>query len=188
MAVLDECDLDKNVFPLTQWRDIALGPDALISDLEDLGDTEIFSRGEPVAHQKAVQRLLVYNDVVYAGVLCRALNTILDWEKDRSNDVLIKQFARRRYPPSYLWQIQRLLKCCDKRRLAVLKNGMLSLVPVHAGLEDLVFLLPGAYVPFLFRQQGDRYLFIGECYVQGIMFGEAWDEKSEETLETLIVE
>lgn len=65
---------------------------------------------------------------------------------------------------------------------------MLSLVPVQARAEDLVFLLPGASVPFLFRKQADHYIFVGECYVQGIMSGEPWDGKSEDVLETLIIE
>lgn len=84
--------------------------------------------------------------------------------------------------------MRRILECCDKRKLGVLQNGMLSLVPVHAEISDLVYVLPGTSVPFLFRKQGDHHVFVGECYVQGIMHGEAWEGTSDDSLELLVIE
>lgn len=81
-----------------------------------------------------------------------------------------------------------MLKCCDKGKLAVLQNDLLALVPVFAEPEDLIHVLPSASVPCLSRRLGGHYVFIGECFVQGIMFGEAWEEKSRELLGTITAE
>ncbi|KAH6644754.1 heterokaryon incompatibility protein-domain-containing protein [Boeremia exigua] len=164
--VSDECDLDKNVFPLAQWCKIA----------------------RRFSSAKEFEKLLVYDHVIYRDVLKKALKIVLNWQKDGSNSTLTELFTKRRLPPSYLRQILQMLKCCDRRKLGVLHNGLLALVPVFAKPDDLVYLLPGASVPFLFRKQDDHVVFIGECFVQGIMSGEAWDEKSTQSLETLIVE
>lgn len=62
--------------------------------------------------------------------------------------------------------------------------------PESAKEGDKIALMPGGRVPYLLRklvnpEEGsstnsntgaERYEFIGDCYVHGIMFGEAWDE------------
>lgn len=186
--ISDECDLDENVFPLARWRNVALGLNPSASESTRRKGPEASPEGEPLAQRRDVfHRLLVDDFVVYAHVLYRALDRIIEWEKDGSSEKLVKLLTRRQCP-SYLQQILRLLKCCDKRKLAILQNGMLGLVPVHAELDDLLYLLPGASVPFLFRKRGDHYVFVGECSVQDIMFEEAGNLGRAELLDTLIVE
>ena len=77
------------------------------------------------------------------------------------------------------------------RRLAITTSGYLGLIPEAAKPGDHVVIMPGGRVPYIIRQlEGayehrasdgvstftERYEFIGDCYMHGIMFGEAWDE------------
>lgn len=43
------------------------------------------------------------------------------------------------------------------------------------GAGDVVCVLFGNKVPFCLRPMGRRYLLVGECYVHGLMKGEAMD-------------
>ncbi|KAM0279439.1 hypothetical protein ACHAQH_004599 [Verticillium albo-atrum] len=72
---------------------------------------------------------------------------------------------------------------CYARRLAVTAKGYLALVPPLTEVGDVVAVIPGAPVPFVLRpkwydEQMDRnvYTLVGECYVHGVMNGEAADE------------
>jgi hypothetical protein len=62
------------------------------------------------------------------------------------------------------------------RKLATTENGYLCLVPLDAEVEDIVVILVDCSAPVLLRQRGNKegeYVFIGTCYVHGIMHGEA---------------
>jgi hypothetical protein len=62
------------------------------------------------------------------------------------------------------------------RRLATTENGYLCLVPLDAEVEDIVAIWVDCSAPVLLRRRGskkDEYVFIGTCYVHGIMHGEA---------------
>jgi hypothetical protein len=63
------------------------------------------------------------------------------------------------------------------RRLVVLQNGWLGTAPSRARQGDLVCILYGCSVPVVLRQTPgeDTYSFVGECYVDGYMKGEALD-------------
>jgi hypothetical protein len=60
------------------------------------------------------------------------------------------------------------------RRLAILAEGYVGLVPPLARHGDAVFLVQGAQTPFVFRQTPvlGEYELVGECYMHGIMDGE----------------
>jgi hypothetical protein len=62
---------------------------------------------------------------------------------------------------------------CVGRRAFTTKKGYLGLGPMATQPGDLVCVLFGAKVPFILRYEEDHYLFVGECYVHGIMRGEA---------------
>ncbi|KAJ4324792.1 hypothetical protein N0V94_001021 [Neodidymelliopsis sp. IMI 364377] len=54
------------------------------------------------------------------------------------------------------------------------RHGRLARVPNHATTHDLICILHGAEVPYVLRLQEDgTYVVIGECYVHGVMHGEA---------------
>lgn len=67
------------------------------------------------------------------------------------------------------------------RRVFLTADGLLGLGPQSVDAGDDVFVLPGARVPFLLRPidraggcgSGEVYEMVGECYVHGIMQGEA---------------
>lgn len=65
------------------------------------------------------------------------------------------------------------------RRLAVTKEGYTGVAPRRAQREDIVCVLHGCSVPVVLRQCGTDgqsmplYTFVGECYVDGLMDGEA---------------
>lgn len=65
----------------------------------------------------------------------------------------------------YMWASRRRLACTEKSRLCWL--------PSFSRQGDIVCVIPGCKVPYIFRPLGNNdYTIIGEAYVQGIMFGE----------------
>jgi hypothetical protein len=66
---------------------------------------------------------------------------------------------------------------CRRRRVAVTERGRMGLVPDHTKEGDVTFLLQGGDVPFVLRQRGDgTFVFVGHCYLHGVMNGEAYEE------------
>jgi hypothetical protein len=61
------------------------------------------------------------------------------------------------------------------RRIFSTEDGYIGLAPSTALKGDLVCVLLGCSVPVVLREEGDHYIFIGECYTHGIMDGEAID-------------
>lgn len=67
------------------------------------------------------------------------------------------------------------------RRMCTMKNGRLGTVPPGSKVGDVVFLGFGARCPLLLRKSegvinylwGNRYYFVGNCWVHGMMNGEA---------------
>lgn len=75
---------------------------------------------------------------------------------------------------------------CKYRRFFVTRNGYYGLGPHSMLPRDKVVVLFGADVPFILRQAGDRWKLVGECYLNGIMHGEAIDMWREGKLEATI--
>lgn len=55
----------------------------------------------------------------------------------------------------------------------VTQKGYVGLLPGPAAVGDEICLLHGAAVPFLMRKGDHGHTLIGECYIHGIMYGEA---------------
>ncbi|KAK8121777.1 heterokaryon incompatibility protein-domain-containing protein [Apiospora sp. TS-2023a] len=70
------------------------------------------------------------------------------------------------------------------RRFALTAGGHYALCPHLVEEGDIVVVLMGQRTPFILRPRGDDYLLVGECYVHGIMQGQALSmlEKGEKTL------
>lgn len=67
------------------------------------------------------------------------------------------------------------------RRLFVTSTGHLGLGPAGMMSGDVVVVLFGGRVPYVLRRVGDGYWrFVGECYVDGFMHGEALEPQDEE--------
>ena len=67
-------------------------------------------------------------------------------------------------------------KSCLARKLFGTKEGYIGVGDVTLQANDLVCVLFGGKVPFILRKREEHYRFVGECYLHGIMFGEALDE------------
>lgn len=63
------------------------------------------------------------------------------------------------------------------RRMLRTKSGYIGLGPRSTQKGDRIFLVRGFRVPLVLRLQGtDGWTLLGDCYVHGIMHGEAFDE------------
>ncbi|KAM3083039.1 hypothetical protein ACMFMF_002689 [Clarireedia jacksonii] len=59
------------------------------------------------------------------------------------------------------------------RRLMGTKSGRIGITAAAAVIGDSIVVLPGCSVPFVLRRQGTSWKVIGECFVYGLMDGEA---------------
>lgn len=64
------------------------------------------------------------------------------------------------------------------RRLAVLSQGWIALVPQETKEYDFIGIFAGGQMPFVVRPVPDTkfHEYIGEDYIDCIMNGESWDE------------
>jgi hypothetical protein len=68
---------------------------------------------------------------------------------------------------------QNLLGCQFHRRPFISPRGFVGLAPAHAQEGDQVCIFLGAKFPYILRPTDkEKYQFIGEAYVHGIMYGE----------------
>lgn len=79
--------------------------------------------------------------------------------------------------PSETYQLARTAAgaAMKNRRVAVLDNGFLTLVPLYVRQDDWVCLFEGVFfrVPLVVRpKEGKQFTFLGESYVHGVMGGE----------------
>ena len=74
------------------------------------------------------------------------------------------------------------------RIFARTKKGYYVLGPKLMEDGDLICVLFGGKVPFCLRPWGDRFLLVGECYVHGLMDGEAMHMMSRQELEETVFE
>lgn len=71
-----------------------------------------------------------------------------------------------------LWRVKAVMKATD-RRFVITSNGYYALCPRLVEKGDLVVVLMGCTTPFILRPFGENYHLVGECYVHGIMQGQA---------------
>lgn len=64
---------------------------------------------------------------------------------------------------------------CLGRKLFGTKEGYIGVGDITLQADDLVCVLFGGKVPFVLRKMRGHYRLVGECYLHGIMFGEALD-------------
>jgi hypothetical protein len=78
-------------------------------------------------------------------------------------------------------------RMCDHRTILALEAHTMALGPPNTEPGDVVCILHGSKLPIILRRQGERWRFIGQCYVDGIMFGEAvtWAEDEADSFEIM---
>jgi hypothetical protein len=65
-------------------------------------------------------------------------------------------------------------KACHERKFFTTADGRMGLCPQDTEVGDSIVILYGGSVPYVLRDVGtDTWRFVGECYVDGVMFGEA---------------
>ncbi|KAF2733110.1 hypothetical protein EJ04DRAFT_565389 [Polyplosphaeria fusca] len=62
---------------------------------------------------------------------------------------------------------------CSNRPLFVTASGHLGLGPSDTAAGDRLCILAGHKMPVLLRPKGEKYTFVGDCYVDDVMRGEA---------------
>ena len=78
-----------------------------------------------------------------------------------------------------------ILLASTGRRMLVCQKGYIGLGPSHTEAKDVVYVIKGSPVPYILRpvkdkNQSDTFKFIGECYIHGIMNGEAVERDSQD--------
>ena len=68
------------------------------------------------------------------------------------------------------------------RRMITTKRGYIGLGPRMSQPGDSIFLVKGSRVPLILRPGESGWELIGDCYVHGIMQGEAFDAAKCENL------
>ena len=62
------------------------------------------------------------------------------------------------------------------KRFCVTRDGYMCLIPARAAKGDEICVFLGGSVPFVIRERDNgNYSLVGECYVHGLMDGEALD-------------
>jgi Heterokaryon incompatibility protein (HET) len=71
---------------------------------------------------------------------------------------------------NFAWRMRPVVK---GRRMIQSHKGYLGIVPGGTKIGDYICVLLGGDMPFILRPCGDHYVLIGECYIHGLMEGEA---------------
>jgi hypothetical protein len=66
-----------------------------------------------------------------------------------------------------------ILSACKGQRFFITQGGYFGLCPHETATNDLVVILYGGQSPFILRPTQGGHVLIGDCYVDGVMFGEA---------------
>ncbi|KAK0616756.1 heterokaryon incompatibility protein-domain-containing protein [Immersiella caudata] len=80
------------------------------------------------------------------------------------------------------------MKTTRGRRFCLTSQGFIGLVPPATKLGDVLCLVPGAQTPFLLRPIGNdagQFSLVGECYIHGMMDGEAQPSGKESEIQIL---
>ena len=68
------------------------------------------------------------------------------------------------------------------RNFLTTSDGYIGLCPLPVKPRDAVYLLGGSQESFVLRQLNGKHQVVGECYVRGIMQGEAWNQSECEVI------
>lgn len=81
----------------------------------------------------------------------------------------------------------RAIVALQGRRFCVSTDGYFGIVPKEVKEHDWICILSGNPTPFVLREIENGYTLIGDCYVQGLMDGEATEmvEEGQRKFETI---
>lgn len=92
-------------------------------------------------------------------------------------------------PPACSDFMETFLHFAGRHNLGITAVGYVGLFPLAARPGDKVMILEGGHTPFLLRpvEEDGTFTLVGECYVHGIMKGEAWEKASTQLEEVRII-
>ncbi|KAI1472890.1 heterokaryon incompatibility protein-domain-containing protein [Daldinia caldariorum] len=91
-------------------------------------------------------------------------------QKRKWTDNLLKSSSSVRFHEAFT-------RVCLHRRFFITEGNLMGIGPETMERDDIVVVLFGGKVPYVIRDLGeDRYSFIGECFVAGLMAGEAIEQ------------
>lgn len=130
----------------------------------------------------------------YAKFLLQELN-LAKGPAEHSGDItLLHQEIWRRLPEVQVGFVEHelsaqpaIFSACSDRHLFRTSAGRLGMGHSTLKVDDQVWLLAGSKSPVLLRPiEYGRFEFIGEAYVDGLMFGEGWPETDDRLVDILL--
>jgi len=79
--------------------------------------------------------------------------------------------------------VMRVGICCRNRKFCLSRKGYMGLVPPQSAIGDIICLFFGLATPFIIRPVENGYIVIGDCYVQGLMDGEAMKQLEDDAID-----
>lgn len=108
-------------------------------------------------------------------------------EAIQSRDHRLRKFGPRFNDPGSVY-LHVLVRYCEHRRFMATVGNRIGLCPPHSKQGDLICILWGARSPFVLRPvpNTENFQLLGECYVDGLMYGEAFRIKREQRLKDMM--
>ncbi|KAL2678849.1 hypothetical protein Neosp_009601 [[Neocosmospora] mangrovei] len=225
-ALGDVCNIEKNVFPLAQWESLVPSEQYLKSRQPpaNLSHQEMVEWDNGPKGLSPFVRTVSGEDVVYPRVVTEAVEFIklygaenmtkeeeeakkdnIFWEESyEKNQLPLKEIFKK--GNSYQTQANFILRMCDGKRFFVTDTGFIGLAPERAQVGDVVYVVKGASVPFVFRsisskgtdagcesKAGEKtpyFELVGESFAFGVMTGNIWPDvaKGTEKVEKIIIQ
>ncbi|KAM6517286.1 hypothetical protein FSOLCH5_008249 [Fusarium solani] len=217
----DVCDIENNVFPLAQWESLVPSKEYLKSrnPPTNLSTQEMMDWYNGPRGLSPFVRTVSGEDVVYPRVVNEAVefiklygaeNMTKEEEEAKKDNVFWEESHEKDHLPlseifkkgsSYQTQANFILRMCDGKRFFVTDTGFIGLAPERAQVGDVVYVVKGASVPFVFRsipskgtdagcegkaEGGDKapyFELVGESFAFGVMTGNVWPDVAKGTKE-----
>ncbi|OAA50928.1 HET domain protein [Beauveria brongniartii RCEF 3172] len=172
------------------WHDVCQRKSFNLTDKYRSGQTDLFAFMQTLANgcvQAAGHKSVPYHQVPEGVWLRKAIRHIVDTLGESHHNISqdIQSIAKDIEPDAELENWSRwATSASDGRIFARTSTGYYVLGPGVMEAGDVVCVLLGCKVPFCLRPVGSRYLLVGECYVHGLMKGEAMAQLQQHELQT----
>lgn len=134
---------------------------------------DLFAVNQPADIDASLRRTLVA-DKTFSETGDWERGGMMDWQLLASDEVSLDASSsaqRHRMMTAFF-------KACDGNRMARLKGGILALVPKATEVGDQIAAFHGGHSLYVIRpvpERNDAYIYVGECYVDGLMDGAFMD-------------
>jgi hypothetical protein len=154
--------------------------DVQVEFLDDVLETTPDERQvEADSSQKPWVSILRDGDVHTRGLVCDFFADLVHPNRDFElgggvplRDLFASRRATYEKAESYLEMLFDMDVMFEERRLFTTGDGRIGSVPMSAERGDVIAVLAGCDMPVVLRPRGDGYVFVGACFVDGLMKGE----------------